>query len=1311
MKRAAFFRMRRMPASRLLARGLLALGLLALATRLTGSEAAANSVMPGAVAAAFLLTALGLSLASRLDRIDRRPGTWLAMLLIAGGVGGFFADLHLLAAAPMPAAVAFSFAVSGGILLAWSRRRLLLGQSLLGVLCLLLWQMLFSWCGAWQELGIVSQRALSPTPDTMFGLLLLVLAISSLWAEHGYWRRHSDEHPERRLQAGWILGMGFVAFNIGMLMLTLAAQLVLLASGKALQSELMLRRAGFELVLRSTSERLKAALASEAHCHADDVVACWRSLQANFPELRAGAVRIVRPGRNVSEAGDPGLFSGRHWMVLDGSGELVWRETPWLIVQRPFAGDGRISLVVPLDGWMYGLAVRFGNTDETFGLAEQDDGGDVRPLDRPGEALRMTASWRATMPGIVAGLDQRGQRVLAAYAPLAEGLGLVQKIDVDEAVQALRQWSWAVVIGSFLFGGAAGHILFRLLYPLVATQLRHSRRHHQLVENMPVAVLLGDDEGRIEFCNAAAQRLYGEAGGELCGGRIDRLFDVPGMAAWRELAIGEERIVRCGTRGGDGRSIPVEVRFRRETWDGRACLFVTIADRREEVERQAELETWETVFMNATWGIVLGDAGGQVISNMNPAFARMHGYEREELLGRPITDVFAPAERGALKGHIEQAHRLGQYAFESVHLRQDGTEFPVHIDVSTVRDAAGQIRMRIVNVQDISRRNEMERRLRDSEQMRRIVLDTQRDMIVRYLPDSRVVFANLAYAEIFGHSPDSIVGLRWLDLVAVLQPAVAAELAVKLGELEQRPARIEHLLEIEHVAAGSLWVQWTTLPLYDENGALQGFQSSGHDVSARKAAEDALQKSESWFRTLFDSMFHYAVVLDVAGRIVAVNRIAAAFLGRPHHELLGSVLWELETLNFSPEERRRRQNIVERAATGEEVRAESTVITPQGREYVFAFSYRPIVDRDGKVASILLEAYDMTSFRDQERRISEREARFQGVAENMPGIVFEFVRENERLRGIYVNQASASLLGVDRDDFESGRVALTDCLHPEDRQSFLTAIEYGERRQRELRWVGRLARARGGWVSICASQRQSAGRALWSGVGLDITEIKETEIEIEHSRSQLRELAAHYENVREDERRVMAREVHDELGQNLTALRMGLAVLAEQPGDLKVDEEARRLKGLVDHSISVVRGIARTLRPAAMDLGIASALRWLVSEFEANTHIRCEIDIDIGRLQLDDERATTLFRIAQESLTNVARHAQAKRSWIRLRQLNRFVVLEVGDDGQGFLVSESMDGGFGMLGMKERALSIGGELVVYSRPGEGTVVSVHIPKE
>jgi len=689
----------------------------------------------------------------------------------------------------------------------------------------------------------------------------------------------------------------------------------------------------------------------------------------------------------------------------------------------------------------------------------------------------------------------------------------------------------------------------------------------------------------------------------------------------------------------------------------------------------------------------------------------MHGYERAELLGRPIVVVFAPAERAGLQAHVEQAHRQGRHCFESVHLRKDGSQFPVRIDVSTVRDRSGQIRLRIVNVQDISRRNEMERRLRDSEQMRRMVLDTQRDMIVRYLPDSTVLFANLAYAEIFGHSPESIIGQRWLELVAVLQPAVAGELTEKLAKQVQQPRRIEHLLHIEHVTAGPLWVQWTTLPLYDESGGLQGFQSSGHDVTARKAAEDALLLSESWFRTLFESMFHHALVLDTAGRIVAVNRNAAAFLGQAHHELLGRIPWEIESLKYSAEQRQRRQEIVERVARGEEVSLESVVTSRQGREHVFDFTYRPIIGPDGQARYILIEGHDITSFREQERRISEREARFQGVAENMPGIVFEFIREDGRWRGIYVNQASASLLGVDREAFESGGVSLADCLHPDDREGFLAALESCERRQRELRWVGRLARARGGWVSICASQRRSGGRAVWSGVGLDITEIKETELEIERSRAELRELAAHYENVREDERRVMAREVHDELGQNLTALRMGLSVLAAQPGRVPVADEAKRLKGLVDQSISVVRGIARSLRPAAMDLGIASALRWLASEFESNSGIRCELDIDLGHCRLEDERATMLFRIAQESLTNVARHAEATRVWVRMRHINRFVILEVGDNGRGFVVSERVGGGFGLLGMKERALSLGGELAIFSRPGEGAVVSVHIPLE
>jgi PAS domain S-box-containing protein len=891
----------------------------------------------------------------------------------------------------------------------------------------------------------------------------------------------------------------------------------------------------------------------------------------------------------------------------------------------------------------------------------------------------------------------------------AAGLALAAKNGLVELSPWLVFLAEASIFLIFLFEVWG---LYGVVFPLLRRM--HDDQHGQqtVLEQAPAVIVTASDKGVITSFNRQAELLLGLPEAKVLGRRLESLFDDD--AVTRLLHRPYPGLdIRLNSRlfHQDGKVVPVEVAFRLQRQTQPARLVAVIEDRSEYAACQEKLGSWERAFANASWGIVIGDPAGGLMREMNPAFAEMYGYEREEMLGRPIVEIFAPAARNSLAGHIEQATRLGSYSFESVHLRRGGVEFPVGVEVTVVYDALGEVRQWVVNVHDLSRRAEMERRLGESEEMRRLVLDTQSDFIVRWRPDGTIVYANRAYAELFGEAPEAIIGQNWEKLLKTREELQeqAVEVGAFMAELKRNPRRVERVGPVRHPLAGRIWVLWTVLPLYGEAGALDGFQVSGHDITARKAAEDALVESESWFRAVFDSMFHYAAVLDPEGRVCVVNQKRAEFVGRTAAELTGKLIWEVGSVSGLPDSCDRLRKGVAEAAAGRRVRMEIDVVSSLGEIRVFDASLRPIIGRGGKIRHLVLESLDITEYREQERQIEERDARFHGVAESMPGIAFEFVRQDDSLWTTYVNKAAISLFDLPPESVESGGSAFLEWILPEHRSSLMSAVVTSERKDAELQWVGRLNRDEAAWLSLRAIPRRIDGLVIWSGVGLNITEMKEKEFEIEKSRTALRELSAHYEMVREDERKRMAREVHDELGQNLTALRMGLSVLSQRAGSGDVAGEAGRLKALVDQSISVVRGIATTLRPAALDLGISAALNWLGSEFEANTGLLCAVDVNMAGSRLDDDKATALFRIAQESLTNVARHAEASHAWIRVRRINHYLVLEVGDDGRGFESSLREGSGFGLLGMKERALSLGGEMAVNSHPEEGTVISIHIP--
>jgi signal transduction histidine kinase len=252
------------------------------------------------------------------------------------------------------------------------------------------------------------------------------------------------------------------------------------------------------------------------------------------------------------------------------------------------------------------------------------------------------------------------------------------------------------------------------------------------------------------------------------------------------------------------------------------------------------------------------------------------------------------------------------------------------------------------------------------------------------------------------------------------------------------------------------------------------------------------------------------------------------------------------------------------------------------------------------------------------------------------------------------------------------------------------------------------------WISVTCRLHQSEGYA--EGVILDVTGRKHAEVGLRDSHQQLRNLSARLESVREEERVRLARQVHDDLGQILTAVKIHLTVLADtsagrdhrgKPAMLKKLES---LISVIDNAIDLVKNISHELRPLALEeLGLKEAIEWEASQFGQRTGIRCRVQTN-GEIALEREQSTAVFRIFQEALTNVIRHASAKTVTVRLNSTGEAVSLEVADDGKGITDQQLADSrALGILGMRERAVLLGGSLRISRNNGKGTVVDLTVP--
>jgi len=250
-------------------------------------------------------------------------------------------------------------------------------------------------------------------------------------------------------------------------------------------------------------------------------------------------------------------------------------------------------------------------------------------------------------------------------------------------------------------------------------------------------------------------------------------------------------------------------------------------------------------------------------------------------------------------------------------------------------------------------------------------------------------------------------------------------------------------------------------------------------------------------------------------------------------------------------------------------------------------------------------------------------------------------------------------------------------------------------------------------LELRVAQRTAVLTRVNQEMRTEIAERQHAEEQLTKSRDQLRHLAARLESVREEERRSISREIHDELGQACTAIKMDLVLIGHKLNKkqtnllAKVDSAVR----LVDSTIASLRRVAFELRPRTLDdLGLSAALESQAEEFETRTGIRCSISLSREPLTLDADVSTAIFRIFQESLTNVARHAQATRVEARLKYEGGRLIFQVSDNGTGFDPEVAKAGkSLGLVGMQERALLLNGDFKTESAPGTGTTVTLTLP--
>lgn len=340
------------------------------------------------------------------------------------------------------------------------------------------------------------------------------------------------------------------------------------------------------------------------------------------------------------------------------------------------------------------------------------------------------------------------------------------------------------------------------------------------------------------------------------------------------------------------------------------------------------------------------------------------------------------------------------------------------------------------------------------------------------------------------------------------------------------------------------------------------------------------------------------------------------------------------------------------------------------------------------------------------------------IADATPNILYLYDVVEEK--NIYINPRVKDILGFTPEEVKKAGNFFMSAVHPDD----IGVIESLQERFRSakdgdiIESEYRIRNSTGDWRWVyCRDvtfKRTSDGLLkLILGIAQDVTDRKLTEVELQNSRQQLRTLLAHIQSVREEESTRISREIHDELGQALTAMKMDVAWIIRHlnSDQWQLIDKAQSISRLIDTNIQTVKRISTELRPGMLDnLGLTATLEWQTSEFQKRTGIQCELVIKPEDLVLDRKRSTAIFRIFQETLTNIARHAKAGKVVARLERKGQEIVLHVRDNGRGITEKQiSSPKSIGLIGMSERVHFLGGRILITGSGKKGTSVLVSIP--
>ncbi len=702
--------------------------------------------------------------------------------------------------------------------------------------------------------------------------------------------------------------------------------------------------------------------------------------------------------------------------------------------------------------------------------------------------------------------------------------------------------------------------------------------------------------------------------------------------------------------------------------------------------------------------IMVVDRNGRIVM-ANAEAERTLGITREEMMRRTYDD---PAwhitgyegdrfHDEALPVQQVLQKREAVYGIEYAVEKPGGERIYLSVNAAPVWTDEGEISHIVCMVRDVTAQHVADAALLEREQRFRALFEQSLDAIWIVALDGTILEVNQAWLDMFGFRREEVGSLNAADFY--VDPDGRRQFLESIAS----QGFVRDVVRFRRKDGTVLDCERRVVSLRDKTGAVVGFQGVVRDVTEQKRLAQALQESEEHYRTVFEQSMDALYVVDVEGRSIRANKRWLDMFGYTSEEL---PFLSAADVYVDPAER---SDFLQRVSRDGYVEDDVLFKRKDGTVFTCHRLVVPLRNSTGAVVAFHGVFRDVTEQRRLEEALRDREEKYRSLFEQAREAITIVTPEGVILDA---NQAWFNLFGYTRDDLSSLNM-IDVYANPGDRKKFLRRMAQDGFVEDEV-WY----RKRDGTPVLCdrsvsARKNEYGVTVAFQAFERDITEERRLQRELHSQADRLRLLAQRVQAAREEERTGIARELHDSIGQRLTAVRLDLHRLKEalRGGRSGCIDAVEQIERLLDDTVDDVRRISSELRPGVLDeIGLVGAIDWQICELKKRTDISYAVDLPEEVPLLDEGRKTALFRVFQELMANVVRHSGATSVRVSLEQHGNVVCMTVADDGCGLAPQQiEAPSPLGVVGMRERLQPFGGILQYESAPGAGTTARVTMP--